>query len=97
MADHPAAASNTEDTHPKKEVKSLDFFEKTKEEIEALFHHKSPASPRHRKETHGTSGDIDESTPVDEIKAPNVFERVKEEVEAIVGAILPKKDSKDDK
>lgn len=74
------------------EVKSPNFIQRAKEEIEALFHHKSP---RHHKETHGTSGKIDEKTPVNEVKAPNVFERVKEEVEAIVGAVHQKKDSRD--
>lgn len=93
MADHPSAASNTEDHHPK-EVKSPNFVERAKEAMESLFHHKSP---RHHKETHGTSDDIDESTSVNEIKAPNVFERVKEEVEAIAGAFHQKKDSTDDK
>ncbi|XP_021862068.1 uncharacterized protein [Spinacia oleracea] len=100
MADHPAAAASKPGDHHPKEVKSPKFIEKTKEEIESLFHHKSPESPhhdRHRKETHGTSEDIDESTSVDEIKAPNLFERIKEEVEAIVGAMHQKKDSKDDK
>lgn len=48
-------------------------------------------SPRHQKETHGTSHDIDEKTPIDEVKGPSVLERAKEEIEAVVGAVLPKK------
>ncbi|BBG98838.1 hypothetical protein Prudu_008338, partial [Prunus dulcis] len=58
----------------------------------SLGHH-ADKSPKHHKETHGTSDDIDETTPVDEVKGPGVFERIKEEVEAIVEAIHPKKES----
>ncbi|KAJ3709273.1 hypothetical protein LUZ61_012978 [Rhynchospora tenuis] len=47
----------------------------------------------HNKETHGTSGDIDEDTPISKVKGPNIFERAKEEIEAIVEAIHPHKDS----
>ncbi|WCJ39490.1 hypothetical protein M5689_020476 [Euphorbia peplus] len=66
-----------------KHVKSPNIFERAKEIIHI---------PKHNKETHGTSDDIDENTPVDEIKGPGVFERVKEEIEALVEAIHPKKD-----
>ncbi|GFZ11738.1 hypothetical protein Acr_23g0001230 [Actinidia rufa] len=72
-----------------KDVKAPNLFERATEEIEAIMH--SEKSPRHHKETHGTSDDIDEDTPVDEVKGPNVFERVKEEIEALVEAIHPKK------
>lgn len=65
------------------------LIERTKEEIEAITH--TDKSPRHHKETHGTSDDIDENTPTDEIKGPNLFERFKEEVEAVVEAVHPKK------
>ncbi|XP_057475041.1 uncharacterized protein LOC130763106 isoform X2 [Actinidia eriantha] len=71
------------------DVKAPNLFERAAEEIEAIMH--SEKSPRHHKETHGTSDDIDEDTPVDEVKGPNVFERVKEEIEALVEAIHPKK------
>ena len=64
-------------------MKSPNIIERAKEEIQAIAH-----SPKHHKETHGTSEDIDEDTPVNEVKGPNVFERVKEEVEAIIGAVL---------
>ncbi|KAJ1704571.1 hypothetical protein LUZ63_004350 [Rhynchospora breviuscula] len=47
----------------------------------------------HKKETHGTSGDIDEDTPISKVKGPNIFERAKEEIEAIVEAIHPHKGS----
>lgn len=70
-------------------MKSPNLIERAKEEIEAVFH--GGKSPRHHKETHGTSDDIDETTQVDEVKAPNVFERVKEEIEAVVEAVHPKK------
>lgn len=69
------------------DVKAPNIFERAKEEIEAVVH-----TPRHHKETHGTSDDIDENTPVDEVKGPSVFERVKEEIEALVGTIHHKKD-----
>lgn len=74
-----------------KDVKAPNLFERAREEIEAITH--TNKSPRHHKETHGTSNDIDEDTPLDEVKGPNVFERVKEEIEAVVEAIHPKKDS----
>ncbi|XP_065865294.1 uncharacterized protein [Euphorbia lathyris] len=70
-----------------KHVKSPNIFERAKEEIGAIIH-----IPKHNKETHGTSDDIDETTPVDEVKGPGVFERVKEEFEALIEAIHPKKD-----
>ncbi|CDO97893.1 unnamed protein product [Coffea canephora] len=73
----------------KKHVKSPDLIERAKEEIEAVFH--AGKSPRHHKETHGTSDDIDDKTPVDEVKGPSVFHRVKEEIEAVVEAVHPKK------
>jgi hypothetical protein len=47
----------------------------------------------HKKETHGTSDDIDEDTPIEKVKGPNIFERAKEEIEAIVEAIHPHKGS----
>ncbi|XP_054784804.1 uncharacterized protein LOC129291467 isoform X2 [Prosopis cineraria] len=73
------------------EVKSPNILERVKEEVEAVFHHDK--TPRHDKETHGRSDDIDEKTDVDEVKAPGVFERVKEEIEAVVETIHPKKES----
>ncbi|XP_038900254.1 uncharacterized protein LOC120087339 [Benincasa hispida] len=79
------------DSSSEKDAKSPNIFERAKEEIEAVIH--SNKSPRHHKETHGRSDDIDETTPADEVKAPGVFGRVKEEVEALIGAIHPKKDS----
>ena len=72
-----------------KGIKEPNLIERAKEEIKAVI-----SSPRHDKETHGTSDDIDEDTPIDEVKGPSVFERVKEEVEAIVEAIHPKKESR---
>ncbi|XP_031474748.1 uncharacterized protein LOC116246964 [Nymphaea colorata] len=81
----------TEDGHPGikgKDVKAPNIIERAKEEIEAVIH---SGKKTHHKETHGTSGDIDENTPVDAVKAPNVFERAKEEVEALVEAIHPPK------
>lgn len=72
----------------RKGVKEPNLFERAKEETRDVND-----SPRHDKETHGRSNDIDEDTPVDEVKAPGVFQRVKEEVEAVVEAILPKKES----
>ncbi|KAI4330691.1 hypothetical protein MLD38_028951 [Melastoma candidum] len=76
------------------DVKTPNIFERAKEEIEAVFHKdKSHEHPKHHKETHGTSEDIDENTPVDEIKGPSVVQRVREELEALVQAIHPKKDS----
>ncbi|KAK7381774.1 hypothetical protein VNO80_00321 [Phaseolus coccineus] len=79
------------DSISEKDAKSPNIFERAKEEFEAVFHHDK--SPRHHKETHGKSDDIDEKTPTDEVKGPNVFERVKEEFEAVVEAIHPKKES----
>ncbi|XP_072984117.1 uncharacterized protein [Typha latifolia] len=77
------------DIHEKKdekEVKLPNPPEKAKGENEATM----LKEKTHKKETHGTSNDIDENTPIDRIKAPNVFERAKEEIEAIVEAIHPK-------
>ncbi|KAL2899613.1 Cytochrome P450 1A1 [Bienertia sinuspersici] len=91
MADNSVATTTPQDNHSSKEPKSPNFLEKAKE---SLFHHKSP---RHHKETHGTSDDINDSTPVDEIVGPSVFQRFKEEVEAIVGSLRQKKDSKEPK
>ncbi|CAO2840224.1 unnamed protein product [Amaranthus hypochondriacus] len=93
MADRSSAPSNKKDDHPK-EPKSPNLIERAKEGIGSLFRHKSP---RHHKETHGLSDDIDESTPANDVIGPNVFERVKEEVEAVVEAFHEKKDSKGDK
>ncbi|KAI9161149.1 hypothetical protein LWI28_014908 [Acer negundo] len=58
-----------------KDAKAPNIFERAKEEVEAVFH--SQKSPRHTKETHGTSNDINEDTPIEEVKGPNVFERVR--------------------
>ncbi|KAJ8756076.1 hypothetical protein K2173_024623 [Erythroxylum novogranatense] len=77
-----------------KGAKGPNLIERAKEEIEAMLH--PDKSPRHHKETHGTSDDIDENTSTDEVKAPNVFERVKEEVEAITETIHPNKEKKKD-
>lgn len=76
-------------------VKAPNLFERAKEEIEAITH--AQKSPRHHKETHGMSNDIDENTEIDEVKGPNVFERVKEEIEALVETVHPKKESKSEK
>lgn len=73
----------------KKDVKSPNLIEPAKEEVETVF--PSQKSPRHDKETHGTSDDIDASTPVDEVKGPSFFHRMKEEIEAVVGSVFPKK------
>ncbi|XP_044485148.1 uncharacterized protein LOC123210739 [Mangifera indica] len=78
-------------TSSEKDVKSPNIFKRAKEEIEAIVHHNR--SPRHTKETHGTSDDIDENTPVDEVKGPGVFHRVKEEIEALVEAVHHKNES----
>ncbi|KAL0463818.1 UNVERIFIED_CONTAM: hypothetical protein Slati_0269400 [Sesamum latifolium] len=72
-----------------KGIKSANLTNRAEEEKEGVIH--SDKSPRHHKETHGTSDDIDQNTPIDEVKGPSVFHRVKEEIEAVVGAILPKK------
>ncbi|KAF7814098.1 putative plant/F1L3-4 protein [Senna tora] len=82
--------SNPKDSPSEKDVKSPNILERVKDEIEAVFHHDK--SPRHHKETHGRSDDIDEKTDIDDVKAPGVFERVKEEFEAVVEAIHPKKE-----
>ncbi|XP_038705662.1 uncharacterized protein LOC120001413 isoform X2 [Tripterygium wilfordii] len=70
------------------DVKAPNILERAKEDIEAVIH-----SPKHHKETHGKSDDINKNTPVEEVKGPSVFERVKEEFEAIAEAIHPKKRS----
>ncbi|XP_062156143.1 uncharacterized protein LOC133863979 isoform X2 [Alnus glutinosa] len=75
-----------------KDVRAPNIVERAKEEMEAIIH--TEKSPKHDKETHGRSDEIDENTPIDEVKGPNVFERVKEEIEALVEAIHPKKESK---
>ncbi|XP_031275873.1 polygalacturonase-like isoform X3 [Pistacia vera] len=85
------AESKPDASHTPSDVKSPNILERAKEEIEAIGHHDK--SPRHTKETHGTSDDIDESTPVDEVKAPGVFQRFKEEIQALVQAVRPKKES----
>ena len=72
-----------------KDVKEPKIFDRAREEIKAVN-----SSPRHDKETHGRSDDIEDDIPIDEVKAPGIFERVKEEVEAIVEAIHSKKESK---
>ncbi|CAM8958916.1 hypothetical protein QQ045_025444 [Rhodiola kirilowii] len=69
----------------KNEAKAPNFAQRVIEEVQAIAY-----SPKHHKETHGTSGDIDEDTPVEEVKGPGVFQRAKEEVEALVEAIHPK-------
>ncbi|KAI3425678.1 5'-nucleotidase [Psidium guajava] len=86
-----SAKPDHSDSSSGKDVKAPNIFERAKEEVEAVFH--ANRSPRHHKETHGMSNDIDENTPVDEVKGPSVFERAKEEIEALVEAIHPKKDS----
>lgn len=62
------------------------MIERAKEEVEAVAHRDE--SPHHHKETHGTSGDIDETTPVEAVKGPNVFQRAKEEIQAVAEAIV---------
>lgn len=64
-----------------------------KEKIEKIMKHGN-SSPRHHKETHGMSNDIDENTPIDEVKGPSVFERAKEEIEAVLRTIHGKKEEK---
>ncbi|GAB4842562.1 hypothetical protein Ancab_012538 [Ancistrocladus abbreviatus] len=86
MAD--PSASNRSEIHDEKNVKVPNLIERAKEEIDAGIHRRSP---KHHKETHGASDDIDENTPIDEVKGPNVFERMKEEFEAIAEAIHQKK------
>lgn len=98
-------SNDIDENTPTDEVKGPNFFERVKEEFEAIaeaIHPKKVSKPRdeessHTKETHGTSDDIDEATPVEKVKGPNVFERMKEEVEAVVEAIHPKRDSSDQK
>ncbi|CAA0829220.1 Unknown protein [Striga hermonthica] len=75
-----------------KYVKTLNLFERVKEEFEAVVHN---VNQGHHKETHGLRDDIDGDSSIDEIKAPNVLERAKEEIEAIVSTIHPKKESRD--
>ncbi|MCL7031350.1 hypothetical protein MKW94_029087, partial [Papaver nudicaule] len=70
-------------------VKAPNLMERAKEEVTAIAH--TDRSPKHDKETHGTSDDINENTKIDDIKGPSVFQRAKEEIEALVEAILPKK------
>lgn len=77
---------------PDKDVKAPNILQRTKEEIEAIMHHKK--SHHHHKESHGTRNDIDESTPINDVKAPNVFERVQEEIEALVQSTHQKKEAK---
>ena len=77
-----------------KDVKSPNFIERAKEELEAIMH-KGKTAHRHHKDTHGRSNYIDESTPISEIKGPSVFERAKDEIEALVQTIHPKKESED--
>lgn len=89
MADADRSLKNPSSTPEKEDVKSPNLLGRAKEEIESTFH--AEKSPRHHKETHGTSNDIDESTPVDEVKGPSLFERVKEEIEALAEAVHPKK------
>ncbi|KAL9228533.1 hypothetical protein vseg_004104 [Gypsophila vaccaria] len=96
MADKSASpSSHSSDHSSEKEVKSPNLIDRVKKGFDAAFHHKK--SPRHHKETHGTSHDINETTPVEAVKGPNVFQRVKEEVEAIAEAVHAKKESKDHK
>lgn len=53
----------------------------------------APDHPKHDKETHAMSDDIDGNTLVDELKGPSVAMRVKEEFEALVGVVVTKKDN----
>ncbi|KAK4410498.1 hypothetical protein Sango_0122800 [Sesamum angolense] len=75
-----------------KGIKSANLTNRAEEEKEGVIL-LSGKSPRHHKETHGTSDDIDQSTPIDEVKGPSVFHRVKEEIEAVVEAVLPRNSS----
>ncbi|KAL6539233.1 hypothetical protein OROGR_011882 [Orobanche gracilis] len=77
------------DSHSDTHLKSPNAIDQAKEGKELAIH--GDKSPRHHKEMHGTSDDINESTPIDQVKGPSVFQRVKEEVEAVVEAVLPKK------
>ncbi|KAL8537759.1 hypothetical protein ACS0TY_012776 [Phlomoides rotata] len=88
MAEHKGIEST--DSNSDKGIKSPNLLDGVKKEIESVIH--SGKSPRHDKETHGTSDDIDENTPIDEIRGPSVFQRAKEEIEALVEAVVhPKK------
>ncbi|XP_019093668.1 PREDICTED: uncharacterized protein LOC109129628 [Camelina sativa] len=77
-----------------KTVKSPNVLERVKEEIQAMGHHDEKSRSHHRKETHGTSDDIDQNTPIDDVKAPGFFQRVIEEIQAIFNAVTPKRSSK---
>ncbi|CAL1397051.1 unnamed protein product [Linum trigynum] len=74
-------------SHSATEGKHPNFIEKAKEKIDKVIH-----SPKHTKETHGTSNDIDEKTDIDEVRGPGVFQRAKEEIEALVETIHHKKE-----
>ncbi|XP_048335587.2 uncharacterized protein LOC107424047 isoform X1 [Ziziphus jujuba] len=76
------------------DAKTPKFLDKAKDKIQKIMKHEK-SSPRHHKETHGMSNDIDENTPVDEVKGPSVFERAKEEIEAVLETIHPKKEETD--
>lgn len=83
---------NPSNNMPDKDVKAPNILQRTKEEIEAIMHHKK--THHHHKESHGTRNDIDVSTPINDVKAPNVFERVQEEIEALVQSTHQKKEAK---
>ncbi|XP_051152373.1 uncharacterized protein LOC127266236 [Andrographis paniculata] len=66
--------------------------DRAKENHHVVSHSRKTSSPRHYKETHGTSNDIDEKTPVNEVKGPSILQRAKEEIEALAETIVhPKK------
>lgn len=69
--------------------------ESQRKEHEIFSRAKHERSPKHHKESHGTSYDIDDDTPIDSVKGPNVFQRAKEEIEAIIEAVHTKKDNHD--
>ncbi|KAH0896559.1 hypothetical protein HID58_046127 [Brassica napus] len=78
--------------------KKRNMIRNAKEEIKSLFHSKEKPHRHHhhRKDSHGSSDDIDENTHVDEVKAPNVFDRSEEEIEAVViDTIHPEKNEID--
>ncbi|GAB2219549.1 hypothetical protein Droror1_Dr00007186 [Drosera rotundifolia] len=77
------------ESSPEKHGKTHQLIHRKKEELKSLLHLEKPPKENHvhQKETHGTSGSIDENTPLTEVKAPNVFERAKEEVQALVQTV----------
>ncbi|KAK8948602.1 hypothetical protein KSP39_PZI005852 [Platanthera zijinensis] len=76
-----------EESKEERNVKAPNLLERAKEKMEAVMHREKT----HRKETHGTSDEIDENTPIEKVKGPNILERAKEEFQAIKGSVRPKR------